>query len=166
MIYFVRRPAPEPADGTAGPHRPGPHQAGPDTGGPSAGLFLTEPVRGLVDLAALLVAAPWLATAPRGDGHGVLVLPGLLASDTSTLPLRGYLGWLGYDVRGWDLGRNRGPTEEVLAACPARCSPTPGGPGARCPWWAGAWAVSTPGNWPAGTPSTSGGSSPSAAPSP
>ena len=118
MIYFVRRPAPEPADGTAGPHRPGPHQAGPDTGGPSAGLFLTEPVRGLVDLTALLVAAPWLATAPRGDGHGVLVLPGLLASDTSTLALRGYLRWLGYDVRGWDLGRNRGPTEEVLAGLP------------------------------------------------
>jgi hypothetical protein len=113
VIYFVRRPAPEPADGSAGPH-----QAGPDTDGPSAGLFLTEPVRGLVDLAALLIAAPWLATAPRGDGHGVLVLPGLLASDTSTLPLRGYLRWLGYDVRGWDLGRNRGPTEEVLAGLP------------------------------------------------
>ena len=113
MIYFVRRPAPEPADGSAGPH-----QAAPDTNGPSARLFLTEPVRGLVDLAALLVAAPWLATARRGDGHGVLVLPGLLASDTSTLPLRGYLGWLGYDVRGWDLGRNRGPTEEVLAGLP------------------------------------------------
>ena len=118
MIYFVRSPAPEPADGTPGPHRPGPRQAEAGTTGPSAGLFLTEPVRGLVDLAALLVAAPWLATAPRGDGHGVLVLPGLLASDTSTLPLRGYLGWLGYDVRGWDLGRNRGPTEEVLAGLP------------------------------------------------
>jgi pimeloyl-ACP methyl ester carboxylesterase len=72
----------------------------------------------VADLAALLVAAPWLATAPRGDGHGVLVLPGLLASDTSTLPLRGFLGWLGYAVRGWDLGRNRGPTEDVLAGLP------------------------------------------------
>jgi hypothetical protein len=114
VIYFVRRSAPE----TPGPHQAR-HQAGPDAApGPSAGLLLTEPVRGLVDLAALLVAAPWLATAPRGDRHGVLVLPGLLASDTSTLPLRGYLGWLGYDVRGWDLGRNRGPTEEVLAGLP------------------------------------------------
>ena len=118
MIYFVRRPAPEPADRTPGPHRPGLRQAEAGVTGPSARLFLTEPVRGLVDLGALLVAAPWLATAPRGDGHGVLVLPGLLASDTSTLPLRGYLGWLGYDVRGWDLGRNRGPTEEVLAGLP------------------------------------------------
>ena len=111
MIYFLRRPTPEPAKGPGGP-------AAPATQAPSAGLFLTEPVRGLVDLTALFVSAPWLATAPRGDGHGVLVLPGLLASDTSTLPLRVYLGWLGYDVRGWDLGRNRGPTEEVLAGLP------------------------------------------------
>jgi alpha/beta hydrolase fold len=115
VIYFVRRPATGPADGTTGPH---PHQAGPDAAGPSVALFLTEPVRGVADLAVLLVAVPWLATAPRGDGHGVLVLPGLLASDTSTLPLRRYLGWLGYDVRGWDLGHNRGPTEEVLAGLP------------------------------------------------
>src|SRR5579864_1239542 len=85
---------------------------------PSAALFLTEPLRALADLTALQLAAPWLATAPRGDGHGVLVLPGLLASDTSTVPLRRFLAWLGYDVRGWDLGRNRGPTEEVLAGLP------------------------------------------------
>ena len=113
MIYFVRKPTPGPA---GGPARPGPRTKDPS--GPSAGLCLTEPARGLIDLAALLIAAPWLATAPRGDGHAVLVLPGLLASDISTLPLRGYLGWLGYDVRGWDLGRNRGPTEEVLAGLP------------------------------------------------
>jgi hypothetical protein len=117
VIYFVRRPTPEPAGETAGPDAPSPKEP-KDAQGPSAGLFLTEPVRGLVDLAALLVAAPWLATAPRGDGHGVLVLPGLLASDTSTLALRVYLRWLGYDVRGWDLGCNRGPTEEVLAGMP------------------------------------------------
>jgi hypothetical protein len=115
VIYFVRRPTAGPGDGAAGPR---PHQAGPDAAGPSAVLLLTEGVRGVADLAALLVAAPWLATAPRGDGHGVLVLPGLLASDTSTLPLRGFLRWLGYDVRGWDLGRNYGPTEAVLAGLP------------------------------------------------
>jgi hypothetical protein len=86
--------------------------------GPSAGLLLSEPIRGLAGLAALPLAAPWLATAPRGDGHGVLVLPGLLASDTSTVPLRRFVRWLGYDVRGWDLGRNRGPTEAVLAGLP------------------------------------------------
>jgi len=86
--------------------------------GPSARLLVTEPVRGLADVAALLLAAPVLAAAPRGDGHGVLVFPGLLAGDASTAPLRGFLRWLGYDVRGWDLGRNHGPTEAVLAGLP------------------------------------------------
>jgi len=86
--------------------------------GPSIPMFLTEPVRGLADLAALPLAAPWLASAPRGDGHGVLVLPGLLASDASTALLRRYVGWLGYDVHGWDLGRNIGPTDRVLDELP------------------------------------------------
>ena len=138
MIYFIGRSTARPADGTAGPHHADPHHADPHQAGPhpvrphhvgahharpdpsrpSAALFLTEPARGLIDLAALPVAASWLATAPRGDGHGVLALPGLLASDASTLPLRAFLGRLGYDVRGWDLGRNRGPTQEVLTGLP------------------------------------------------
>lgn len=85
---------------------------------PSARLFLTEPARGLTGLAALPLAAGWLASAPRGDGHGVLVVPGLLASDMSTGLLRRYLSWLGYEVRGWELGRNVGPTDAVLAELP------------------------------------------------
>jgi pimeloyl-ACP methyl ester carboxylesterase len=86
--------------------------------GPSIPLLLTEPVRGLADLAALPLAAGWLASAPRGDGHGVLVLPGLLASDSSTALLRRYIRWLGYDVHGWELGRNIGPTDRVLDELP------------------------------------------------
>src|SRR4051794_41985988 len=50
---------------------------------------------------------------PRGDGHPVLVLPGLLADDVSTRTLRAVLRRLGYDAHGWGLGRNIGPT----AAC-------------------------------------------------
>ena len=87
-------------------------------GRPAPRLLLTEPIRGLADLTALLLAAPALLTAPRGDGHGVLVFPGLLAGDASTVPLRAFLRWLGYDVRGWALGRNQGPTEAVLAGLP------------------------------------------------
>jgi len=85
---------------------------------PPAGLFLTEPARGLGGLAAVPLAAPWLAAAPRGDGHGVLVLPGLLGSDLSTALLRRFLRLLGYEVRGWDLGRNLGPTDAVLDGVP------------------------------------------------
>ena len=82
-------------------------------------LLLTEPARGLADLVTLPLAAPWLTFAPRGDGHGVLVLPGLLASDSSTAVLRRFLRRLGYEVRGWQLGRNLGPTDEVLDGLPA-----------------------------------------------
>jgi pimeloyl-ACP methyl ester carboxylesterase len=48
----------------------------------------------------------------------VLVLPGLLASDMSTRVLRTWLSRLGYPVVGWALGRNRGPTQEVLDELP------------------------------------------------
>jgi pimeloyl-ACP methyl ester carboxylesterase len=89
---------------------------------PPLRLLLTEPARGLADLATLPLAAPWLWFAPRGDSHGVLVLPGLLASDSSTALLRRYLRLLGYKVRGWSLGRNLGPTDDVLDGMPAMLS--------------------------------------------
>ncbi len=89
-------------------------------GAPSMSLLLTEPARGLGHLATLPLAAPWLSFAPRGDGHGVLVLPGLLASDSSTALLRRFVRMLGYDVHGWHLGRNLGPTDEVLDGLPVR----------------------------------------------
>lgn len=85
---------------------------------PALGLFLTEPLRGAAEFAVLPWAAPWLARAPRGDGHGVLVLPGLMASDASTRVLRRFLRALGYRVDGWALGRNRGPTAEIVDGMP------------------------------------------------
>jgi pimeloyl-ACP methyl ester carboxylesterase len=110
-MYLVRAKSRETGD-TNGPAHSRP------AGKPATGLLLTEPLRGLADLGALLLATPGLLAAPRGDGHGVLVFPGLLAGDASTVPLRAFLRWLGYDVRGWDLGRNNGPTEAILAGLP------------------------------------------------
>jgi len=55
-----------------------------------------------------MLRVPELARAPRGRGEPVLVLPGFAASDASTLALRSYLRWLGYDARGWGLGTNGG----------------------------------------------------------
>ena len=104
---------------------------------PSSVLYLSEPVRGLAGLAALPLAAPWLADAPHGDGHGVLVVPGLLASDLSTTVLRRFLRWLGYDVSGWDLGRNLGPTSSVLDGLPralATLAGRSGGPVSLVGW--------------------------------
>lgn len=77
---------------------------------PSALLALTELPRTFADLTALSwAAAPLMALAPRGDGHPVLVMPGFLTTDASTVILRGFLKHLGYDVRAWSLGRNVGP---------------------------------------------------------
>ncbi len=49
---------------------------------------------------------------PKGDGHPVLFLPGFMASDFSTRPMRGLFKDLGYTSSGWDLGRNLLVNEE------------------------------------------------------
>lgn len=82
---------------------------------PSRLLLLAE-LRGFWEAGATLALWPLLQTAPRGDGHPVLVLPGLVASDSSTSLLRRYLKGRGYDVHGWGLGRNFGPRAGVEAA--------------------------------------------------
>jgi pimeloyl-ACP methyl ester carboxylesterase len=74
---------------------------------PSALLLLSEG-RGLNEFAASLALAPLLRLAPRGDGHPVLALPGFMAGDLSTFPMRRYLRALGYRAEGWELGRNTG----------------------------------------------------------
>jgi pimeloyl-ACP methyl ester carboxylesterase len=66
------------------------------------------------EFAAVVPAWPALLRAPRGDGHTVLVFPGLSASDATTVPLRGYLKSLGYDTGGWSQGYNFGPRAGVL----------------------------------------------------
>jgi pimeloyl-ACP methyl ester carboxylesterase len=81
-------------------------------------LAATEPVRALASAGALAAALPLVAAAPRGERHPVLVLPGLGASDLSTGALRRWIRTLGYPVVGWALGRNRGPTQEVLDELP------------------------------------------------
>ncbi|HKY67956.1 MAG TPA: hypothetical protein VJM49_16360, partial [Acidimicrobiales bacterium] len=54
---------------------------------PSRLLLAAEGPRALGELVWLQAARPLLARAPRGDGHPVLVLPGLGADDRSTVPL-------------------------------------------------------------------------------
>ena len=56
--------------------------------------------------AAFFATRPLLSMLPKGDGHPVLVLPGFMASDASTKPMRGLLDDLGYEAHGWGLGRN------------------------------------------------------------
>ncbi len=82
---------------------------------PSRTLMFLEG-RAIHEFGAFLGALPLLSLAPRGDGHPVLVLPGLIATDNSTRPLRSFLRSKGYTVSGWGQGRNLGPRHEVREA--------------------------------------------------
>ncbi len=55
-----------------------------------------------------MASMPKLSRLPKGDAHPVLLLPGFLASDDSTLVLRQYLLAMGYEPLPWALGRNTG----------------------------------------------------------
>lgn len=57
-----------------------------------------------------------LQRAPRGDGHPVLVLPGFMAGDGSTLILRHFLSRLGYVALPWLHGRNTGKLRQLEGA--------------------------------------------------
>jgi pimeloyl-ACP methyl ester carboxylesterase len=80
-------------------------------------LLLMLEGRAFWEYAALVASAPWLARVPPGDGHPVIVFPGLVASDVTTLPLRLYLRSIGYAPYRWDQGFNLGPRDGVLEAC-------------------------------------------------
>jgi pimeloyl-ACP methyl ester carboxylesterase len=80
---------------------------------PGAMLMLLEG-RAPWEFAALLAATPWLRKLPRGDGHPVLVFPGLGANDVTTVPLRRLLDDLGYETHPWRQGFNFGPRKGVL----------------------------------------------------
>jgi len=75
---------------------------------PPLALSLLE-TRALAELCAYAWSYPLMHLAPRGDGHPVLVVPGFLASGTSTFPLRHILKRLGYQGHRWKMGRNFGP---------------------------------------------------------
>lgn len=65
--------------------------------------------------------AGWISNTPQPAGSGpVLVIPGLLATDATTWPLRRRLSERGFHVYPWQLGVNRGPRPGVLRRLAAR----------------------------------------------
>jgi pimeloyl-ACP methyl ester carboxylesterase len=70
--------------------------------------------RAPMEFFSLFAALPWLYRVARGDGHPVLVFPGMGASDVTTLPLRRYLQSLGYATEAWGQGFNLGPRPGVV----------------------------------------------------
>ena len=84
-----------------------------DARAPGTLLMLLEG-RAPLEFFALFAALPWLARLPRGDGHPVMVFPGMGASDITTVPLRRFLRSLGYVTQAWGQGLNFGPRPGVI----------------------------------------------------
>jgi pimeloyl-ACP methyl ester carboxylesterase len=84
---------------------------------PSKLLLALEGCRASLEYAATLATLPILHSAQRGDGHSVLIFPGLTADDVSTLALREFLRAQGYKPHKWGFGLNLGPREGVLDVC-------------------------------------------------
>jgi pimeloyl-ACP methyl ester carboxylesterase len=83
-------------------------------------MRLAMEMRAPWEFGASLASLPILMSAPLGDGHPVLVFPGLAASDMSTGILRRYLKDRGYGAHRWMQGRNLGPRPGVIAGCRER----------------------------------------------
>jgi hypothetical protein len=74
---------------------------------PPAILLALEPLRAISDYFAGL--APLSEPLPRGDGHPVLIFPGLGVSGYATEGLRERLRELNYEVHDWEQGVNQWP---------------------------------------------------------
>jgi len=79
---------------------------------PSKLLLLLEAARSIFEYGqGIILKIPLQFISPKGDGHPVIVFPGLGANDGSTLFLRNFLINIGYDAQPWNLGRNLGPRQ-------------------------------------------------------
>jgi len=72
--------------------------------------------RAPLEAISTLALWPLLMRGPAGDGHSVMVIPGLAAPDSSTAMLRGFLRRRGYRAHRWGQGFNFGPRDGVIEA--------------------------------------------------
>jgi len=75
---------------------------------PHLGMLALEPVRAMLEFARMQLADVTAANA-RGDGHAVVLFPGLGADQRLMQTLARHCEGLGYDVYHWGRGRNTGP---------------------------------------------------------
>jgi hypothetical protein len=73
---------------------------------PPLSLLAMEPLRAVLDYCAARIGCEPL---PIGDGHPVVVYPGLAGGAMSTAHLRRFLQQSGFTVRDWEGGVNTGP---------------------------------------------------------
>jgi pimeloyl-ACP methyl ester carboxylesterase len=77
---------------------------------PSLALLASEPFRALFDICSSPLGRPPVLA---GDGHPVVVYPGLGASSMATSQLRHHLKACNFKVHDWEMGVNRGPEGDM-----------------------------------------------------
>jgi pimeloyl-ACP methyl ester carboxylesterase len=83
----------------------------PPGGSPPWGLLGIEPLRALLEFAGLhLMNQDSFA---QGDGHPVVIFPGLASDSLSTKPLKTLCTKLGYSAYDWGRGLNTGPEGDL-----------------------------------------------------
>ena len=80
---------------------------------PSLFWYFTEGVRSFIEYIQCLFFLRSYPFKTIGDGHPVLVVPGLICTDFSTRLLRKFINKLGYTAYGWELGRNMGNLKDL-----------------------------------------------------
>lgn len=68
--------------------------------------------RAFAEMAMVPFAYPLVNRLPKGEGKPVMLIPGFMARDQSMAVLRHWLKRLGYNVHGWQQGRNTGLSED------------------------------------------------------
>lgn len=80
---------------------------------PPLALLGIEPLRAVLELAASQLCSP--RDPPEGDGHPVVIFPGLGANGFAMTILRDHCRALGYDALDWGRGFNTGPEGDLDA---------------------------------------------------
>lgn len=78
---------------------------------PSLSLLGSEPIRAAIEFVSYQFKAE--SEAAQGDGHAVVLFPGLGSNGTPLIPLRNHCRALGYQAVDWGRGFNRGPSGNV-----------------------------------------------------
>lgn len=81
---------------------------------PSLALFGIEPLRAAFEFASHHIL-PTEAKPAAGDGHPVIIFPGMGTDGTAVAPLRRHCKSLGYEALDWGRGFNRGPRGDIDA---------------------------------------------------
>ena len=85
----------------------------PSVAAPAWRLLGVEPARAIIEYAGMRLMDK--ALLPRGDGHPVVIFPGLAADHHSIRPLKDFCEELGYAAYDWGRGFNTGPQGDLDA---------------------------------------------------